>query len=344
MTSKYMVQSAYDFFKSNGDTAMDNNQGIELMLEKFPGYFTKEQLRADMQQYNVQSIFALVKEYFQREYNYAGNDIELNNRYQRTVNSYIYNDEENKKEPAVVHIDELFESALVAFFLVTFKWSKDFDNLETYKGCFRHMLFLMNEVCILGEMQGANASRVMLEIIGQDLQIMQLAGDCYWTVLIFSIAHELAHAYLASTGKNRDGDLKQEEAKADLIAYDIVLKIIMEGCQGSHKIILGPYTYLAPLMYMDFFDLIFYTNKVLYHVTYTDDTHPALEERKSFLLELANKDEYDFDNREGNDLYSAFLDICDEFKEQVNLKYKQGKLDSIIYFEEKNQMRKYMDE
>ena len=206
------------------------------------------------------------------------------------------------------------------------------------------MLFLMNEVCILGEMQGANASRVMLEIIGQDLQIMQLAGDCYWTVLIFSIAHELAHAYLASTGKNRDGDLKQEEAKADLIAYDIVLKIIMEGCQGSHKIILEPYTYLAPLMYMDFFDLIFYTNKVLYHVTYTDDTHPALEERKSFLLELANKDEYDFDNREGNDLYSAFLDICDEFKEQVNLKYKQGKLDSIIYFEEKNQMRKYMDE
>lgn len=104
-----------------------------------------------MQRYNLENMLALVKSYFLQEYNYTGNNIELNNRYQRTVNSYIYNDKDN---PAVVHIDELFESTMMAFFLAVFKWSKDFDNLEVYGDCFRYVLYLMNDVCILGEMQG----------------------------------------------------------------------------------------------------------------------------------------------------------------------------------------------
>lgn len=35
-----------------------------------------------------------------------GNGITSSNRYQQTINSYIYNDKQN---PAFVHIDELFE-------------------------------------------------------------------------------------------------------------------------------------------------------------------------------------------------------------------------------------------
>lgn len=106
---------------------------------------------------------------FQKEYGYAGNNIELNNRYQRTVNSYIYNDKEN---PAVVHIDELFESTMMAFLLAMFKWSKDFDNLDVYGNCYRYVLFLMNDVSILGEMQGEDANRALLEMVANDLQIL----------------------------------------------------------------------------------------------------------------------------------------------------------------------------
>ena len=87
-----------------------------------------------MQRYNLENMFTLIKSYFLQEYGYAGDNIELNNRYQRTINS---------------------EDA----------------NME------------------------------LLGIVAQDLQILQLAEGCYWTVLAFSLAHEMAHAYLSGIGK-----------------------------------------------------------------------------------------------------------------------------------------------
>ena len=153
---KYAVPSYYDIYKSGGSTLKDDQRGMRLMLDYFSEYFTEEQLQANMQRYNLENMLAIVKDYFLKEYGYVATNIELNNRYQRTINSYIYNDEKN---PAVVHIDELFESTMMAFFLAMFKWSKDFDNLEVYGNCYLYVLFLMNDVSILGEMQGEDANR-----------------------------------------------------------------------------------------------------------------------------------------------------------------------------------------
>lgn len=86
---------------------------MRLMLDYFSENFTEEQLQANMQRYNLENTLAIVKDYFLKEYGYVANNIELNNRYQRTINSYIYNDEKN---PAVVHTDELFDSTMMAFF------------------------------------------------------------------------------------------------------------------------------------------------------------------------------------------------------------------------------------
>jgi hypothetical protein len=147
-----------------------------------------------MKRHNLQTMFHLVKNYFEKEYGYVGTEIELSNRYQNTINSYIYYD---KIKPAFVHIDELFESTVMAFLLAMFKWSKDFENLETYGECFKYVLFLMNDVCIFGEMQSESANKVLLETVNGDIQILQLAEDCYWTIVVFSLAHEIAHAYLA---------------------------------------------------------------------------------------------------------------------------------------------------
>ena len=241
---KYAVPSYYDIYKSGGSTLKDDKRGMRLMLDYFSEYFTEEQLQANMKRYNLENMLAIVKDYFLKEYGYVANNIELNNRYQRTINSYIYNDEKN---PAVVHIDELFESTMMAFFLAMFKWSKDFDNLEVYGNCYLYVLFLMNDVSILGEMQGEDANRELLEMVADDLQILQLAEDCYWTVLAFSLAHEVAHAYLANIGKKYTKEHpEKEEFDADEIAYHIVLKIIMD--KEARGIVLEPYTYLAPMM------------------------------------------------------------------------------------------------
>lgn len=170
------------------------------------------------------------------------------------------------------------------------------------------------------------------------MQILQLAEDCYWTVVVFSLAHEIAHVYLASIGKTySERHPEEEEYDADMIAYHIVLKIIIENDEDNR--ILEKYTYLAPMMYMDFFDLYYYTDRVLYKTKFYDPLHPLPGDRKKKLFSIANKDEYDFDTVDGNHLYSGFLDVYDEYKDQVLLKMERGKLDKIIHTKRRSQMR-----
>lgn len=242
----------YEIFKFGGSSLKDEKRGIKTMLKYFSSYFTEEQLKENMASYNLQTMFDIVKKYFAREYGYTGAEIELSNIYQNSINSYIYNDRIN---PVFVHIDELFESTVMGFLLAMFKWSKDFENLEIYGECFKYVLFLMNDVCIFGEMQDRDANQALMDTVNGDIQILQLAEDCYWTIVIFSLAHELAHAYLAVSGKKYTKEHPEnEEYDADMIAYHIVLKIIMEE-KGTNTI-LEEYTYLAPMIYMDFLTCI----------------------------------------------------------------------------------------
>lgn len=334
---KFMLPpDEYVIFKFGGGSTKNLSKEINTMLQYFPDYYTEEQLRGNMKRYNLQNMFELVKKYFWQEYGYAGTDIELSNRYQNTINSYIYNDEEN---PAFIHIDELFESTVMTFLLAMLKWSKDFDNLDVYGTCFRYVLFLMNDVCIFGEMQGEDANKALLNTVKADVQILQLAEDCYWTIVVFSLAHEIAHAYLASIGKKYTKEhLEKEEYDADGIAYHIVLKIIME-----ENSVLEKYTYMAPMIYMDFFDLYYYTDRVLYKTLFYGWKHPTPIKRKNRLFAVANKDEYDFDTIDGNHLYSGFLDVYDEYRDQVLLKMERGKLDKILRTERRMHMRRNIE-
>lgn len=325
----------YQIFKFGGSSLKDEEYGIRTMMQFFSDYFTEDQIRENMKRYNLQTMFGLVKKYFMQEYDYAGTEIELSNRYQNSINSYIYNDREN---PAFVHIDELFESTVMAFLLAMFKWSKDFDNLDIYGECFKYILFLMNDVCIFGEMQSESANKALLEVVKGDIQILQLAEDCYWTIVAFSLAHEIAHAYLASIGKKySDEHPEKEEYDADMIAYHIVLKIIMG--EKDKNAMLEDYTYMAPMIYMDFFDLYYYTDRVLYKTVFYDWQHPTPIKRKNRLFAIAYKHEYDFETEDGNHLYGGFLDVYDEYKDQLILKMERKKLDAILRIEKRKQIR-----
>ncbi len=338
---KFMVASDnYEIFKFGGTTLRDDERGLRTMLQYFPHFFTEEQIKENMKHYNLQTMFHLVKKYFKKEYGYVGTEIELSNRYQNTINSYIYND---KTKPAFVHIDELFESTVMAFLLAMFKWSKEFENLEIYGECFKYVLFLMNDVCIFGEMQSESANKALLETVNGDIQILQLAEDCYWTIVVFSLAHEIAHAYLASIGKKySDRHPEKEEYDADMIAYHIVLKIIIE--EHGKSAMLEDYTYLAPMMYMDFFDLYYYTDRVLYKTWFYDPEHPLPIKRKNRLFTIAYKDEYIFESENGNHLYGGFLDVYDEYKDQLLLKMERRKLDAILHIEEREKIRRNRDD
>lgn len=334
---KFMLPpDKYEIFKYGGSSIKDLSKEINTMLQYFPDYYTEEQLRENMKRYNLQNMLELVKKYFLQEYGYSGMEIELSNRYQNTINSYIYDDEVN---PAFIHIDELFESTVMTFLLAMLKWSKDFDDLEVYGECFRYILYLLNDVCIFGEMQEESANKALLNVVKGDVQILQLAEDCYWTIVVFTLAHEIAHSYLASIGKTyTEEHPEKEEFDADGIAYHIVLKIIME-----ENSILQKYTYLAPIMYMDFFDLYYYTDRVLYKIVFHGWKHPTPIKRKNRLFAVVNKEEYDFDTVDGNHLYGGFLDVYDEYRDQVLLKMERGKLNTILRTEKRMQMRRNLE-
>ena len=151
----------------------------------------------------------------------------------------------------------------------------------------------------------------------------------------------MAHAYLAVMLGSEYKKLpsRKEEYEADAIAYNIVLKIIME-----ENTVLEKYTYLAPMMYMDFFDLYYYTDWILYDSLCSDIQHPIPPDRKDYLFTIVDREEYDFDTADGNHLYSGFLDVYDEYKEQIRLKMEKGKLEKILRTERRQQMRRKDDD
>lgn len=57
------------------------------------------------------------------------------------------------------------------------------------------------------------------------------------------------------------------------------------------------------------------------------------------MFAIANKDEYDFDTVDGNHLYGGFLDVYDEYRDQVLLKMERGKLEQVLHTERRNQIR-----
>ena len=292
----------------------------------------KSEIRVDKQeyeikgQYNINSMLQMVKEQFIYEYGYYGEEIELSQSYQRTVNSYIYMDGENKP---FIHVDELLIHAMLSFFLIVFKWARGFEEVRTYENCLRYLLFIMNEVCIIGDIPDEETYKVLLEIIQDDIQIISLAVDCYHTAIIFNLAHEMAHAYIASCEKKYSK--RQEELEADAIAYNIVLKSIMnQNKEVKYDEIMFEYTYLAPIMCMNFFEMLYYTERVLYGKIIYNETHPPFTERVRYLFAVVNNEEYCLDTVDGNHLYSAFLDVYDEYKTQLILKKERGKLDKII--------------
>ena len=141
-TKEYMVPQLYEYIlHRSGDKSVQNDKtGIQRMLQNFNGAFTEEQLRENMEKYNLTKMFELVKKYFKREYDYKDDSIILSNNYQQSINSYLYDDLVN---PIFIHIDELLESTMIAFLAAAFKWSKEFENLEVYGECFKYVLFLL---------------------------------------------------------------------------------------------------------------------------------------------------------------------------------------------------------
>ena len=129
-----------------------------------------------------------------------------------------------------------------------------------------------------------------------------MAVDCHWTMLVFTVGHEVAHFYQMNTDRVYWGNYKKEaEFNAEKISYDILLQLIMEKLNQDLQ--MEEHIYLTPMMYMDMFEMMYCTSYILYGKNPSYGVHPSPEKRKEAMFELVEQECYQFDTLEGNQVY-----------------------------------------
>lgn len=326
-------EKAYDELRNAGK----NDQSLNLAIENMKRYFpeiSEEDVRLLLEEnYIIREILKLVCDVFIKWYDWDPGEILINHNNQNSINSYAVTAEEF---PMFIHIDQLLESVTFSFMLIMLKWAKAVENNEQKQNYFSDLLYILNEMALMGQLPAESGKDAIIGQIVSDRQIQTLASDCHWAMIVFTIGHEMAHIYQMSTRPDYWGTkVKEAERNADAIGYDILLKLIMYPTESD--VIMEEYAYLAPMMYMDLFQLVFFTDNILYGKNYVLDIHGTPEARKQNLFDLVDQEQYQFDTTLGNAIYQSFLDSYDRYCMLLSEYLKAGKLDTIIHREQRNE-------
>lgn len=321
----------YTRMRESGTIIQDIDGGIARYLKYFGKESNYNQVASAYRESNIRTLLDDICTEFSKYYQDEVNGVELINRYQKGICVSAYT---SQIHPAI-YVDELFESTVTSFLLTSFLWSEFEENENIWGFAFSTMLYIFHEQCILGEMISETALEEMLRIVSEmDAHLANLVTDCYWTILGFAISHELAHIYFRKCGRisSTDRQIRKEEYDADRIAYDMVLRLIMRDAKKPEKErTFYEHSYLAPMMLMEYFDLVYYTDRVLYKQWVDDWTHPAPLRRKNQLFGIVDRPEYQLNTEEGNVLYQGLLDVTDKYyKPNLLIKMEKGKLDPIL--------------
>ena len=286
-----------------------------------------DSLKSSLYSHNTDIIFNRIKNKFSEVYNFDVSDLNfVNDRTMGSVNAFFGAD--------LIFFDRMMEDTLHAFFMVTLIWAKYFEDESLYGRFFNYLTAVLYATIVDKSTYNIYDGEYIKQEIHQWSSIVNLAVSCQYFCMYFCIAHEVAHKYIAES-KNKIGAV-QEEFKADSIAYDIVLRLMIDeensGIENKDRELFA-YCYLAPMMIFDFWDLLFYSNRVI-SKTYIlkDDKHPEIKKRKENLFSIPYTDEYNFDSSEGNDVYSAFLDVIDKYKTELLYRAENGTLNEFLNY------------
>ena len=286
-----------------------------------------ESLKNSLFSHNTDIIFRRIKNKFLEIYDFDVSDLTfVNDRTMGNVNAFFETD--------LIFFDRMLEDTLHAFFIVTLIWAKYFDDENLYGRFFNYLTTVLYATIVDKSTYNIYDGEYIKREIRQWSSTVNLAVSCQYFCMYFCIAHEVAHKYIAETVDIISA--VQEEFKADSIAYDIVLRLMMDeensDIENKDRELFA-YCYLAPMMIFDFWDLLFYTNRVI-SKTYMikDNKHPEIKKRKENLFSIPYTDEYDFDSSEGNDVYSAFLDVIDKYKTELLYRAENGTLKEFLNY------------
>lgn len=209
--------------------------------------------------------------------------------------------------PAGFAVPQMPEKGSMEFLLLGFAWAKNFGDAAKEQEYYSAMRSLM---------QQENDTEETANYSEQELAI---ASACVDTMQVFHVAHEIALLYRAACGMT-DSDEASEAAAADELAYRVLLGAIADDKKEEED--LTKPSYLAPMMYVDYLDLMGYTGRILSDEKSYENTHRIAKARKARLFEVLRDKPEGFDTAEGDRLYSGIQQIYDVYKIKLLLEEK----------------------
>ncbi len=288
---------------------------------------TRELISSALDEHNTNNIFKRLKVKFKELYSYDANELQLiDNRSMDVMGAFI--------DDKYVFFDSFLEETLHPFFIITIIWAKYFDDKDKYGKFFNYLTAAIYAVIKDRGMYNIYKNRYIKDEISQWTSTVNLAVSCQYFCMYFCLAHEIAHGYIKSRSMNISS--KSEEYKADSIAYEVVLSLMEDEKESNLPVQdreLFEYCYLAPMMLFDMWDLIFYTERVLFQRTIINDSHPSIKKRKENLFSIPyDDDKFKFDTEEGNAVYNAFTDVIDKYKTELLYRNEHGQIEELIRY------------
>jgi hypothetical protein len=197
------------------------------------------------------------------------------------------------------------EKGSLEFLNLGLAWAKNFGDPVKEEQYYRAMRSLMQEE----NPQAENRTEGHADISEEERAIARACADA---MQIFHAAHEIARIYRAACGIT-DADEAKEEACADELAYRAMLGGFCDEDATS---------YLAPMMYVDYLDLMGYTERILSDQKSYENTHRIAAARKARLMQVLLDKREELDTREGERIYSGILQIYDAYKIRLLLEEK----------------------
>lgn len=233
-----------------------------------------------------------------------------------------------KQSDAIITEDEIFASSIMSFIYSIFAIMIFPDDSIVFENCFKNIIVAL-------DLQGRHLklgtydAEKHLKTLKMPDNIKHIASDIYYSIWAFQVAHEIYHI-ICGEEKNSI----TQEIEADKYGYSILIKLIeeqkcsriMENCRCFYE-----YTYLSPVILFEYYKLYDFWKELCGLKIKTDILHPSNEQRENMIFSLFEEViPDDLNTEEGNAIIASFLDALDYIIENIKIKAKAGKLDSII--------------